>query len=93
MGSTIGSAIFMMPAVLAPYGGLGLVSWAVAGLGALFVALMFANLSRRVTVVGGPYAYARAGFGDFAGFLIAWSYWITLWSAVELWIMACCGMK
>jgi basic amino acid/polyamine antiporter, APA family len=81
VGSTIGSAIFLMPAVLAPYGGLGLASWAVAGLGALFVALMFASLSRRVTAVGGPYAYARAGFGDFAGFLIAWGYWITCWSA------------
>ena len=34
VGSAIGSAIFLMPAVLAPYGGLGLVSWAVAGLGA-----------------------------------------------------------
>jgi len=81
VGSAIGSAIFLMPAVLAPYGGLGLVTWAVAGLGALFVALMFANLSRLVTAVGGPFAYARAGFGDFAGFLIAWGYWINLWSA------------
>ncbi len=81
VGSIIGSAIFMMPAVLVPFGGLGLVSWAVAGLGAVFVALMFANLSRRVSGVGGPYAYARAGFGEFAGFLIAWGYWITLWSA------------
>ena len=70
----------MMPAVLAPYGGLGLLSWAVAALGALCVALTFASLSRRVTVVGGPYAYARAAFGEFGGFLIAWSYWITLWS-------------
>lgn len=81
VGAIIGSAIFMMPAVLAPYGGLGLLSWAVAGVAAVFVALMFANLSRRVSRVGGPYTYARAGFGDFAGFLIAWGYWIALWSA------------
>ncbi len=80
VGSIIGSAIFMMPAVLVPFGGLGLVSWAVAGLGAVVVALMFANLSRRVTGGGGPYAYTRAGLGDFAGFLIAWGYWITNWS-------------
>jgi basic amino acid/polyamine antiporter, APA family len=81
VGSIIGSAIFMMPAVLVPFGLLGLVSWASAGVGAIFVALMFANLSRRVGGVGGPFAYARAGFGEFTGFLIAWGYWIALWAA------------
>ena len=81
VGGTIGSYAFMMPAVLARFGGLGLVSLAAAALGALFIALMFGNLSKRVTVSGGPYAYARAGFGDFGGFLIAWGYWISLWTA------------
>ena len=47
--------------------------------------MTFANLSRRVTTTGGPYAYARAGFGDFGGFLIAWAYWIMQWTA-------CAGM-
>ena len=32
VGGTIGSAIFMMPAVMAPYGGIGLLSLAVATL-------------------------------------------------------------
>ena len=81
VGSIIGSAIFMMPAVLAPYGGLGLVSWAAAALGAILVALTFASLARRITRPGGPYAYARAGFGDFVGFLIAWGYWISICAA------------
>jgi basic amino acid/polyamine antiporter, APA family len=30
---------------------------------------------------GGPYAYAREAFGDTAGFVIAWSYWISIWCA------------
>jgi len=81
VGGAIGSAIFMMPAVLVTYGGLGLLSWATAAVGALFVAMTLGNLSRRVTTAGGPYAYAHAGFGDFGGFLIAWSYWIALWTA------------
>jgi APA family basic amino acid/polyamine antiporter len=81
VGGMIGSAIFMMPAVLAPYGGLGLVSWASAAVGAILVALTFASLARRVTTPGGPYAYAHAAFGDFIGFLIAWGYWISLWAA------------
>jgi len=38
VGGAIGSAIFMMPAVLVSYGGLGLLSWAAAAVGALFVA-------------------------------------------------------
>lgn len=81
VGGAIGSAIFMMPALLVSYGGLGLVSLAAAAVGALFIAMMLANLSRRVTTTGGPYAYARAGFGDFGGFLVAWGYWIALWTA------------
>ena len=28
---------------------------------------------------GGPYAYSRKGLGDFAGFLVAWGYWISIW--------------
>jgi len=85
VGGTIGSAVFMMPVILVPFGGLGLVSLAAGGVGAMFVALTLGNLSRRVTSTGGPYAYARAGFGDFGGFLIAWAYWISLWTA-------CAGM-
>jgi basic amino acid/polyamine antiporter, APA family len=29
---------------------------------------------------GGPYAFARAAFGDGIGFANAWSYWITAWA-------------
>lgn len=80
VGGTIGSAVFMMPALVVPYGGVGLLSLAAGGVGALFVAVTLGNLSRRVTSSGGPYAYARAGLGDFAGFLIAWAYWISQWT-------------
>jgi APA family basic amino acid/polyamine antiporter len=48
--------------------------------GALALALMFAALSRRLPADGGPYAYARAAFGNGVGFLNAWSYWITAWA-------------
>lgn len=81
VGCVIGSAIFMMPAVLAPFGSLGLIGWGAAAAGALAVAAMLGHMARRLPKVGGPYAYARAGFGDFAGFLVAWGYWISLWAA------------
>ena len=61
VGGTIGSGIFTLPALLAPYGLLGLVGWFIAGSGALLMAFMLARLSIRMPAIGGPYAYARAG--------------------------------
>jgi len=82
VGCAIGSGIFMMPTLLAPYGMLGLAGWLVAGGGTLLVALSLSRLVRRIPKVGGPYAYVQAGLGDFAGFLVAWTYWIACISAV-----------
>ena len=78
IGNMIGSGIFLLPASLAPYGGMSLVGWGISTLGALMLAWVFAQLSRLVRRAGGPYAYARYGFGDFAGFLVAWGYWISI---------------
>ena len=50
---------------------------ALTTVGALALAVLFAALSRRLPADGGPYAYARAGFGNPVGFINAWSYWIT----------------
>jgi APA family basic amino acid/polyamine antiporter len=33
-----------------------------------------------ITKSGGPYTYSREGFGDFAGFLVAWGYWLSIWT-------------
>jgi basic amino acid/polyamine antiporter, APA family len=44
------------------------------------LAMLFASLSRRLPADGGPYAYARAAFGNRTGFANAWSYWITAWA-------------
>jgi len=82
VGITIGSGIFMLPALLAPYGLIGLLGWVVTGAGTILLAMMLARLSARLPVVGGPYAYTRAGLGEFAGFLIGWGYWISIWSGI-----------
>ena len=82
VGCAIGSGIFMMPTLLAPYGMLGMAGWLTAGAGTLLVALSLARLARRIPKIGGPYAYVHAGLGDFAGFLIAWTYWIACITAV-----------
>jgi APA family basic amino acid/polyamine antiporter len=80
MGSIIGVGVFNLPTALAPYGPITLVSMALTTVGALVLAILFGALSRRLPAEGGPYAYARAGFGNALGFMNAWSYWITAWA-------------
>ncbi|MBQ1089898.1 amino acid permease [Streptomyces sp. B93] len=80
IGSVIGTGVFALPSALAPYGPIALVAFVAVTLGALALALTFGALSKRATASGGPYVYAREAFGEFAGFLNAWSYWITAWA-------------
>ena len=80
MGNMIGSGVFLLPASLAPYGGISLVGWVVSAGGAVLLALVFARLAAANPAAGGPYAYTRAAFGDLPGFLVAWGYWISSWS-------------
>ncbi|MEU4995850.1 amino acid permease [Streptomyces sp. NPDC021622] len=79
MGNIIGGGIFLLPASVAPFGTISLVAFAVLTAGAIALALVFGRLARRDPRTGGPYVYAREAFGDFAGFLSAWSYWATAW--------------
>jgi basic amino acid/polyamine antiporter, APA family len=81
MGNMIASAMFMLPATLSTYGSISLIGWVVSGLGAICLALVFSWLSQLMPVAnGGPYAYTREGLGDFAAFLVAWGYWLSIWS-------------
>jgi basic amino acid/polyamine antiporter, APA family len=80
IGGMIGSGIFLLPASLAPFGGISLVGWLLTAIGAMFLALLFSRLASMAPRVGGPYAYTRLGFGDFAGFWVAWGYWISVWT-------------
>ncbi|MEM7226271.1 MAG: amino acid permease [Pseudomonadota bacterium] len=82
VGNVVGSGFFLAPAALAPYGTVAVIAWIVLAGGALCLGLVFARLSRILPDTGGPYAYTRKGFGDFAGFLIAWGYWISMWSSL-----------
>ncbi len=80
IGNMVGSGIFLLPASLAEFGTLSIIGWALTALGAICLALVFARLARLVPKAGGPYAYTRAGYGDFAAFWIAWGYWIAVWA-------------
>jgi APA family basic amino acid/polyamine antiporter len=77
----IGSGVFLLPASLAAFGGITMWAWVISAAGSVMLALVFAHLSRRNPAAGGVYAYTRDAYGDFAGFLVAWGYWISMWSA------------
>ncbi|WP_028927870.1 APC family permease [Pseudonocardia acaciae] len=92
IGSVIGTGVFTMPAVLAGAGTSSLLVLAVVALGATGLGVLFGQLTRRVpNANGGLYAYARHEFGDFAGYLTGWCYWITAWAGnaaiVASWVM------
>ncbi len=77
VGNMIGAGVFLTPAAMASFGSVSLLGWAMAAIGSFFVAKVFSNLSKLLPrATGGPYAYSRHGLGDFAGFLIAWGYFI-----------------
>ena len=82
IGNMIGAGVFLMPSALAAYGGISILGWIFSAAGALLLAKVFGHLSTLVpNKDGGPYIYSRIGLGDFAGFLVAWGYWISTWVA------------
>ena len=80
VGNMIGAGVFMMPAALAKFGGISLLGWVCSAIGAFLIAKVFAHLSKLLPAAdGGPYAYSQKGLGDFAGFLVAWGYLVSVW--------------
>ncbi|MBB3595261.1 arginine:ornithine antiporter/lysine permease [Rhizobium sp. BK529] len=78
VGSMVGAGIFSLPQAFGratgPFG--AVVAWSIAGVGMLMLAFVFQSLSRRrPDLDAGIYAYAKAGFGDYLGFLSALGYW------------------
>ncbi len=81
VGNCIGSGIFTSAASLAAASNpkTSIIAWIITSVGSLLIALSFASLGTAMPRTGGPIVYTRAAFGDFAGFLIAWTYWIGAW--------------
>ncbi len=92
IGSIIGTGVFTMPAVMAAAGTSSIITLVAIAIGAMVLAGMFGQLTRRIpNNEGGLYVYARHEFGDFAGYLTAWCYWITCWAGnaaiVASWVL------
>jgi arginine:ornithine antiporter/lysine permease len=79
VGSMIGAGIFSLPRTFAgatgPMG--AVIAWLIAGTGMYMLARVFQALAeRKPDLDAGVFAYAKAGFGDYPGFLSAFGYWI-----------------
>jgi APA family basic amino acid/polyamine antiporter len=79
VGNVVGSGVYLLPASLAPYGPNSLLAWLFTATGAVLLAVVFAALSRSFPRDGGPYVFTRAAFGERAGFVVAWGYWVSVW--------------
>ena len=79
VGNTIGIGIFLMPAVLAPFGLNALLGWVATALGCTILAGVYARLARDFPNPDGPYGYIRTTQGSAAAFVAAWCYWVSLW--------------
>lgn len=79
VGGMVGAGIFSLPRTFAtatgPIG--AVIAWTIAGTGMYMLARVFQSLAeRKPDLDAGVFAYAKAGFGDYPGFLSAFGYWI-----------------
>lgn len=80
IGNTIGAGIFRAPGAIAeqlPNVWLFLGVWIAGGLYALLGAFQIAELGTMIPRSGGQYVFARYALGDYAGFIVGWSDWIS----------------
>lgn len=91
VGSMIGSGIFSLPRTFAtatgPFG--AIIAWLIAASGMYTLARVFQFLAeRKPELDAGVYAYAKAGFGDYLGFLAVFGYWVgTCIGNVSYWVL------
>src|SRR6266540_575343 len=76
IGGTVGGGIFVLVGAAAGLAGpAALVAFLVAFVAALVIALPYAELSCRLPLAGGGYAFARRVLGPHWGFVMGWGYW------------------
>ena len=74
---TVGSGIFVIPAILAEeLGGAAIVAYLVCGALIFLIALCFAEMGSKTNASGGVYAYIETAFGLYAGFIANNLYWL-----------------
>lgn len=82
IGSMIGGGVFNLPSDMSAHASPAavIIGWCITGAGMLTLVFVYQGLAvRKPALNSGPFAYARAGFGDYVGFQSAWGYWISAW--------------
>jgi len=80
IGNTIGAGIFKAPGTIAaqlPSVGPFLLVWLGGALYALLGAISLAELGTMIPKSGGQYVFSRYALGEYAGFIVGWSDWIS----------------
>jgi len=80
IGNTIGAGIFKAPGAIAeqlPATTPFLLVWVAGGLYALLGAISVAELGTMIPRSGGQYVFSRYALGEYAGFIVGWSDWIS----------------
>lgn len=80
MGNMIGSGVFLLPQGLAPFGWNAIAGWVVTIAGALCLAHVLAKLNASHDRAIGPAELVEHSFGPLAGFLIGFSFWVSVWT-------------
>jgi arginine:ornithine antiporter/lysine permease len=91
VGSMVGAGIYSLPRNFALEAGpaAAVISWCIAGGGMYMLARVFQFLAEiRPDLDSGIFAYARDGFGGYAGFLSAFGYWMAgCFGNVSYWVL------
>jgi APA family basic amino acid/polyamine antiporter len=85
IGNTIGAGILRAPGEVArhlPDPTWFLAAWVLGGLYALLGAIQIAELGAMLPRSGGQYVFAREALGEYAGFVVGWSDWLSVCGTV-----------
>jgi APA family basic amino acid/polyamine antiporter len=87
IGNTISAGIVRTPGDIAarlPVWWLFLAVWVAGGIYALISSFSFAELGAMIPREGGQMVFARRALGDYAGFIVGWSDWVSNCSAIAV---------
>ncbi|MBV8201603.1 MAG: amino acid permease [Acidobacteria bacterium] len=77
LNDVIGSGVYLLPAgAAALLGGASVAAVVLAGVAVLLLVLCFAEAASHFDQPGSAYLYARAAFGELAGFEVGWMTWL-----------------
>lgn len=89
VNAIIGAEIFFLPAIGAAYAGpASLISWILASVVAVSIAIYFAELVSMFPRAGGVYEFAKRSFGELPSFIIGWIAWVIANITIAMCIVA-----